>query len=145
MLLGVGVGFLPSLVLIDQLRFLDDLPDAAEAASLLLDLRCCPVFRLAAHVVVGIHLRFRPEEKDLLQLQRFHIVTQAVPPVLCRPAKASEVAAAEGHVLLEGDLDADQLLLGVGSLNVLKVGFCFVRHGLYSLKEKIKELEKASK
>ena len=38
-LLCVGVGFLPSLVFIDQLRFLDDLPDAAEAASLLLDLR----------------------------------------------------------------------------------------------------------
>ena len=45
-LLGVGGGFLPSLVLIDQLRFLDDLPDAAEAASLLLDLRFRPVFRL---------------------------------------------------------------------------------------------------
>lgn len=38
-LLCVGVGFLPSLVFIDQLRFLDDLTDAAEAASLLLDLR----------------------------------------------------------------------------------------------------------
>ena len=122
-LLCVGVGFIPSLVFIDQLRFLDDLPDAAEAASLLLDLRFCPVFRLAAHVVVGIHLRFRPEEKDLLQLQRFLVVPQAVPLVLCRPAKASEVVAAEGHVLLEGDLDADQLLLGVGFLNVLKVGF----------------------
>lgn len=119
MLLCVGVGFLPSLVLIDQLRFLDDLPDAAEAASLLLDLRCCPVFRLAAHVVVGIHLRFRPEEKDLLQLQRLLVVLQAVPPILCCPAKASEVTAAEAHVLLEGDLDADQLLLGVGFLNVL--------------------------
>ena len=84
-----------------------------------------------AHVVVGIHLRFRPEEKDLLQLQRFLVVPQAVPLVFCRLAKASEVAAAEGHVLLEGDLDADQLLLGVGFLNVLEVGFCFVRHGLY--------------
>lgn len=71
--------------------------------------------------MVAIHLCFRPEEKDLLQLQRFLVVPQAVPPVLCRPAKASEVAAAEGHVLLEGDLDADQLLLGVGPLNVLKV------------------------
>ena len=37
----------------------------------------------------------------------------------------------EGHVLLEGVLDADQFLLGVGFLNVLEVGFCFVRHGLY--------------
>ena len=63
-LLGVWVGFLPSLVLIDQLRFLDDLPDAAEAASLLLDLCRRPILRLVAHVVVGIHLRFRPEEKD---------------------------------------------------------------------------------
>lgn len=50
-MLCVGVSFLPSLVFIDQLRFLDDLPDAAEAASLLLNLRCCPVFRLAVHVV----------------------------------------------------------------------------------------------
>ena len=33
--------------------------------------------------------------------------------------------------IFEGDLDADQLLLGVGFLNVLEVGFCFVRHGLY--------------
>lgn len=55
--------FVPDLVFIDQLRFLDDLPDAAEAASLLLDLRCRPILRIAAHVVVGIHLRFRPEEK----------------------------------------------------------------------------------
>ena len=78
-LLCVGVGFLPSLVFIDQLRFLDDLPDAAEAASLLLDFLCRPVFRLTAHVVVGIHLRFHPEEKDLLQLQRFLVVPQAVP------------------------------------------------------------------
>lgn len=98
MLLYVGVGYLPSLVFINQLRFR-------------------PVFRLAAHVVVGIHLRFRPEEKDLLQLQRFLVVPKAVPPVLCRPAKASEIVAAKGHVLLEGDLDANQLLLGVGFLN----------------------------
>jgi len=65
----------------------------------------------------------------VFQLLRFFVVPQAVPLVLCRPAKVSEVIAADGHVLLEGNLDAHQLLLGVGFLNVLEVDFCFVRHG----------------
>ena len=50
-------------------------------------------------------------------------------PVLRRPAKFSEVIAADAHVLLELDLDAGQILLGSGCLDAGKVGFCFVRHG----------------
>lgn len=117
MLLCVGVGFLPSLVFIDQLRFLDDLPDAAKADALVGDVLGRPAFRLSTHVVVGVHLGLCPLEKDVLEPHGFGVIPQGVPLVLGYPAKSAKVIAVDAHILLEGDLDAGQLSLGGGCLD----------------------------
>ena len=116
-MLGIEVGCFPNLVLIDQLRFFNNLPDCTEANPLLLDFLCRPAFRLAAHVVIGIHLGSCPLEQDFLELDGVHLISQDVPPVICCPAKFTDVIPVDAHILLELDFDAGQFTLSGSRLN----------------------------
>lgn len=75
-----------------------------------------------AHVVVGIHLGFHPEEQEVLQPDGVLAVCQRVPLLVRGFAKAVEVIPAQGAVLLEGDLDALQVVNAARRLDAGQVG-----------------------
>ena len=60
--------------------------------------------------MVGIHLRLHPEEQEVLQPDGVLAVGQRIPLLVRRFAKAVDVIPSQGAVLLEGDLDALQVV-----------------------------------